>query len=411
MVEKSFGRGFPAGPFEQGVPVAASLVTGQNNDHLYMQAMLQAPTGTTVVPISVPAAGRVLARQDAQRLATLTPTRRHYLSLVSSQNSLNVLLAAAWTHGEFDAYLQRDPGQGASATTKGQRPPPVGLPATLLGTLRSLAPSPYPAGAPVFAASLMATAPPRLTLSQAVAVGARQHGLLEMFMALSLSPDKDRRYEWTIQFTAPAWVVVGSASASTKPKIELLTAYQQPIEVLVDLASTTATVTAVHAIEIKHRTVTETVNTNGTFDTWSYEEHYEIDTTYALSGAAAKLHEPLALLAVRQALIGRDLRRAPARDGIRADATWTGDVDPVTLLRYQLDGTDPDGTDAAHPASNVAFVLGDLSFNQGLLFHHLSLAGDAATILDPVLLDQQTCGVAGRMLDAIGDPNLNPTTD
>jgi hypothetical protein len=239
-------------------------------------------------------------------------------------------------------------------------------------------------------------------------MGATQHGLLELPMALSLQPDTHRRYEWTIRISSPAWVVIGSAAASANPTIELRTAYQQPIEVLVDLTTTTAQVSAVHTLETKQRTVTETVNTNGTFDTWSHEETYEVDTPYALSGSVAQLHEPLALLAVRQALAGRDRRRAPTRDGIRADGSLAGTADPVTLLRYQLDGTDPDGQDAAHPPAKAAFVLADLSFTGGLLFHHLSLAGDAVSILDPGNLNLQTRDAAGLVLDAVGDPTLDP---
>jgi hypothetical protein len=411
-VEDAFGRGFPAGLFRQGVPVVASLVSGQNNDHLYLEASLQAPSGTTVIPIPVPAAGRLLARQDAQRLTTLSPTRRHYLSLVSSQNSLNVLLAAAWARGDFIAALRPEPAPTTvSATKKGGIPLPTGQAVLGAQTLQALAPSPYPAGAPILAASLTATAPPRLTLSQAVPIGATQHGLLELPMALSLQPDKDRRYEWTIRFTSPAWVVIGSAAASANPKIELRTAYQQPIEILVDLTLTTAQVSAVHALEIKQRTVTETVNTNGTFDTWSHEETYEVDTLYALSGTAAQLHEPLVLLAIRQALAGRDRRRAPTRDGIRADGSLAGAADPVTVLRYQLDGTDPDGQDAGHPPAKAAFVLADLSFTGGLVFHHLSLAGDAAGILDPANRNLQTRDAAGLVLDVMGDPTLDPELD
>ena len=157
--------------------------------------------------------------------------------------------------------------------------------------------------------------------------------------------------------------------------------------------------------------MTETVNTNGTFDTWSHDETYEVDTLYALSGTAAQQHEPLALLAIRQALAGRDRRRAPARDGIRADGSLAGAADPVTLLHYQLDGTDPDGQDAAHPPAKAAFVLADLSFTGGLVFHHLSLAGDAAGILDPGNRNLQTRDAAGLVLDAIGDPTLDPKLD
>ena len=384
IVARTFGRGFPAAFLPVGVPVLSSFVNGQDDSHLYLESQLAAPAGTSLNTIPVRADARESARQDAALIATATPSQRHYISLVSSQNSLNALLAADFVRRRFDAVFDQADRNA----------------------LRSLAPSPYPTGTSLLMARLRATAPPRLTLRQATPSGTAQHGDLQLDMRLVLGPDKEQRFAWTFRLDAPVQIVVGSAAESTKPKIELLTAYTQPIDVLIDLAGAAVQVSAVQAIQvIRHQITEEITSPTGHPTTISYTLEEEVETTTGLSGPTAAAVQPLALSAVRLGLNWRDIRRAPRRDGVSATGGATGQPDPLTVQTYLLDGTDPDDVNLSTAA---AFARADLGFRSGLLFQHISLAGLVVGALDPGSLGFQTCAIAGGVLDLIGRPNLDP---
>lgn len=384
VVREAFGGGFPAALFNLGVPITSSQVAGSDDHHLYLESRLVAPPYTTVPMRSVRADARNAAVQDANRLVSADP-QRHYLSIVSSENTINVLLAAAFRRGEFNVQIF-DPGTR--------------------NTLRMLAPPPYPS-APVHKARVFVAAPPRLMLAQGVPVVGMEHGTLVTSMLLALEADADHRYEWAFQLTAPTQVVIGSASASTTPKVQLQTGYLQPIDVLLDLAQATAQVTSLQAVEITRHTVTETTtDPRGHPVTRTYEETEETSTSYALTPQAAASHAPLALAAARFAFRARDTRRSPRKDGVSGNGAPVGPADPITQLTYRFDAGDPDGTNATN---TDAYVVADLGFVGGLLFHHVSLIGRSVVWLDPINESLLLCDIGGQAIDlALGGPDLDP---
>ncbi|WP_338693282.1 hypothetical protein V2W30_02585 [Streptomyces sp. Q6] len=379
------GSADPATLFGLDVPRTGASVTGGGSSFLYVESQLAAPSGYPVALTTVREAGPSPVLSDASRL--VAADGRHYASVLSSENTLNVLLAAAHRRGEFGARL-----------TTGQQ-----------GTLRMLTRPPF---TPVFSGgvTVAALAPPRLTLQRALPTAPTPHGVLRTEFALTVQDSKETWSRLLFTATAPARVVAGSAPGSTTPKIDLLSMAVAPLDVLVDQAGTTVQVTRVQAVDLVRQTITEEVeDVRGKKKTKTWVETYEREIDQALTASEAQALAPLAVTAARYGFGGvRGLGRLPYRDGVRADGAFVdpkdpaAGIDPVTRLTYTLTGTDPDDL----PNPRPGYALADLGFRDGLAFHHLSLAGLAATAVDPTLEQLLVANWAALFYGALGAPDF-----
>lgn len=379
LVRGFLGDGFPASLLRLGVPITGGSIGGRDDQYTYIEAMIAAPANLHIPMIRVPADTEARLSNDLQRLSGRTDAR-HYLSLVSSQNTINLILAALWRAGAFNARIINSGVRNA---------------------LKALARPPYPSGANVLRAAVFVVGLPQLSLMQATPIG--EHGIVELKALLRLEPHVDDLYEWTVTWRARAQTVIGSVLASRTPLVQITTALDQPLDLLANLAAATAQVEGLKRIYLIRRTVTEEFTDEfGKPQTITYQETEENETPFALSAQDAAQHVPLLLEAMRHALAVRDVHRSPRRDGVRANGAFSGTADSITLQSYILDGTDPD--DALPPVASqapAAYIRGDLGFDSGLLFQHLLLSGKVLSIFDPASEKDLTRDFAGVILDLL----------
>jgi hypothetical protein len=390
LVRQSLGSGFPASMLRLGVPIVGGTRSGRDDQFVYLEATLAAPANLNVPMVTVPADTSTRLASAVTRLSGRTDTR-HYLSLVSSQNTINVLLAVLWRSGVFAGKITDPMARNA---------------------LKALTKPPYPSGASVLRASVRAVSPPRCTLVRATPTETSEqtieHGQFELNASLALEPHADDRYEWTLVLRTLAQTVVGSALASSKTHVEIGTAFVQPLDVLADLALATAQVDGLKRVQTIRRKVTTTETTMDSkghpqTKTITVEEIEELETPFTLAPQEAAQHAPLALEALRRLLGQRDTRRAPRRDGVRSSGA-SSTPDAMTLQTYLFDDTDPD--DAFDGGPPAAYTSVDLGFDGGLLFQHLSLGGQVVSLLfDPGFASLLSRDGAGTLLDLLPRPN------
>ncbi|MFF0066544.1 hypothetical protein ACFYRC_34450 [Streptomyces sp. NPDC005279] len=224
------GPAEPTAPFGVDVPTTGSTVTGVSGSYLYVESVLAPPPGYAVPMADVRAGGPGTILTDTNRLPS--DDGRHYASLMSSENTLNVLLAAAYRRGEVRARLTSGPQEALRMLTR-------------------------PLFTPVFsgAVDVTALAPPRLTLQRALPTAPAQHGLLQTDFALTVKSAKESWARLLFTATVPVRVVAGSALGSTTPKIDLRSVTMCPLDVLLDLAQTTSQVTRIQAVELVRQTI------------------------------------------------------------------------------------------------------------------------------------------------------------
>jgi hypothetical protein len=401
LLKRFFVGGFPAALRRYYISATRSQVRGSDGNYLYLESILDprppAPT-PPAPPVSVRADAYEMVRLDFSRLTGVVK-KRHYLSLVSSQNTLNILLAVSW-------------------------PRLLTLPLDKRTVLQALMPGEdvlgISLGGPVQGARVATTNSPQLSLLRATPGGGQQHGMLAVDLELQLDKSKEHRLDWAFRFSAPAQVVVGSSHDTSRSKISILSAYGLPLDVLVDLSQASVQVTGLRSVETITRT--ETLTTEGQhgqtiFSKSTYDE--EVVTEHALSQLAAADSELLCLTAARLGLNSRDTRRSPRKDGVdRKGAPWP--ADRIDVQTYLFDDADPDDRtsdnkpkiDNVQPRNSTvpAYVIGNLRFIDGLLLQHLSLAGSTVGALDPgpKNLASQTRDAAGAVLDLLGPPNFDP---
>jgi hypothetical protein len=379
------GGGFPASLLSLGVPITGGSTSGRDDQHVYIAATLAAPANLNIPMIGVPSNTQVRLTNDLKRLSGRTDAR-HYLSLVSSQNTINLILAALWRAGAFNAQIT-DP--------------------QARNVLKALARPPYPSGANVFRAGVFVARPPQLSLAQATPIGTNEHGMVEFKASLILEPYVNDLYEWAVTWRTRAQTVVGSVLASGAPLVQISTGLIQPLDLLVNPVVATVQIDGLKRIQSIRHTVTEVdEGTDARGKPYksviTYEENEERETPFALSVQDAAQHAPLLLEAMRRALAVRDVRRAPRRDGVRANGAFSGTAESVALQTYLFDGTDPD--DALPPIASevpVAYISSDLGFDNGLLFQHFLLAGKVLGVFDPANAPLLTCDSAGVILDLL----------
>src|SRR5215211_2576954 len=394
LVRQSLGSGFPASMLRLGVPIVGGKRGGRDDQYVYLEATLAAPANLNVPMVNVPADTEARLSSDLKRLSGRTDTR-HYLSLVSSQNTINVLLAVLWRSGVFDGKITDPMARNA---------------------LKALTKPPYPSGASVLRASVRAVSPPRCTLVRATPTETSEHGQFELNASLALEPHTDDRYEWTLVLRTLAQTVVGSALASSMPHVQIGTAFVQPLDVLADLALATAQVDGLKRVQTIRRKVTTTETTMDSkghpkTGTITVEEIEELETPFTLAPQEAAQHAPLALEALPRLLGQRDTRRVPRRDGVLSSGAPSPSaiIDPITLQTY-LFTTDPkvsdDPDDAFDGSPPAAYTSVDLGFDGGLLFQHLSLGGQVVSFLfDPAFASFLSRDKAGELLDLLPRPN------
>ena len=352
LIVRAIGGGIFTSMAPLGVKMESASARGKDDTFVYYEARLAPPTGAGVSAKTVRAYSPDSILPDAAKVVP----KNHYVTIASSQNMLNVLLAGLRHSGMLGGNVARTHIADLQVAAR-----KLHLGGKSVANIRKV--------------RLQATNAP-LTLATTTSAGSSSHGVTELGAVLIVECP-ERRFEWTLTLRAPVQVVIGSARTSTTETIKISTALDQPLDVLFDLAQATVKVQKLTVTEQVTRTFPSTrdVDPRGKpIRTGPETEVVDLPPTQ-LDLKDPKLgltaHTDFVLKVVRLVLEGRDVRHSPRRDG-----TPGGKTDPLVLQSYTLNGKDPDGD------QRRLFVRGDLSFDDGGLLLHVSLAGDNADFDD-----------------------------
>jgi hypothetical protein len=380
-LQKKLGIGFFTALVDLDVGILSASATGRNDDHIYLESTLTPPPITTIKTVSVRSNTAQALLASSTSTAPSAGAHR-YFSLASSQNTLNIILAALWRKGRFSSLLNSE-----------------------LAALYPLLQPPFPVGQPITKARITAINPPNVTLVTGNPIGSAGYATFELEGTLTLQLSATDQFLWTFKVTAPAEVTLGSATLSRDPTsgvlqpcIDIGTVGAQPLDILVNFSGAVVDVTALSSEAVVTTQVTETwLDRKGHPQSHTYTETDIIDTPFSLTAQDKAIQAPVLLEAVRRWLRVRNTSRSSRRNGIQSNGTPTTQVDPITLQSYLANGADPDDT----PPVNLFLFRVPLQFDHGLALEHVDLTAGAALDVALETTTLLTCETAGTTLDVL----------